>query len=453
VSSITLPIDLNEPKNCSANEMRSPLLGFSSINVDTLPIEVDASPIGVDVSLAIDVDTLPIGVDTAPAIDVDTSLIDANTSTVHTPIDVDALDEQSLALRPNSVNTQQCCGIMITFPAGTSPHSSYPYGIHDELWDPWDYTVTGGVMALHAKRCSDIPQRLIGSGRCERCEMLTENANLQGIIRRIETGVHENTHLVYHSIGGLITLVRRKTGKVKALRLRRLNDARKLAGKAVVLDDMKRWVMAVGSGKVERVDRLVRVNLTRNGGIRNLLELYDRAARQVYHPQNYTEEDDLRGLLLWRLGGARVAGIAHRALNLPSLSTLRRRTIIPRLLVSALTPSRLEVETNVISNFEDIKNLLETHQVVHQVLMLDELKTEERLRHDPDSNKFQGVCREHGHKTSLEFNSEKEVDLLLEAVDKGELHVTVEVWFENSQLLACSHDLIGDCGGNWCVER
>ena len=114
MSSITLPIDSNEPKNCSANEMRSPLLGFSSINVDTLPIEVDASPIGVDVSLAIDVDTLPIGVDTAPAIDVDTSLIDANTSTVHTPIDVDALDEQSLALWPNSVNTQRCCGIMIT---------------------------------------------------------------------------------------------------------------------------------------------------------------------------------------------------------------------------------------------------------------------------------------------------------------------------------------------------
>ncbi len=263
------------------------------MNVDTLPIEVDASPIDVNVSLAIDVDTLPIGVDTAPAIDVDTSPIEPNTSSVHMPTDVDALDEQSLALWPNDVNPQRCCGITITFPAGTTPHSSYPYGIHDELGDPWDYTVTGGIMTLHAKRCSDLPQRLKGSGRCERCEMLTENANLEGIIRRIETGVHENTHLVYHSIGGLITLVRRKTGEVKALRLRRLNDAKKLAGKAVALDDMKRWVMAVGSGKVERVDHLVRVNLARKGGIRNLLELYDRAARQVYHPQNYTEEDDL----------------------------------------------------------------------------------------------------------------------------------------------------------------
>ncbi len=133
--------------------------------------------------------------------------------------------------------------------------------------------------------------------------------------------------------------------------------------------------------------------------------------------------------MLWRLGGARVAGIAHHALNLPSLSTLRHHTIIPCLLISAHAPTRLEIETNVVSNFEAIYELLETHQVVHQIFMLDELKTEERLRHDLDSNKIQGVCREHGYKTSLEFNSEKEVDLLLGAIDKKEIHVAVEVWF------------------------
>ena len=280
-------------------------------------------------------------------------------------------------------------------------------------------------MILRAKGCTI---KMHGdAGCCKNCKTLAENSNLQGILQRIGKGVHENTPLAYHSIGGLVTLVRRKTRQVKALRLRKLNDAQKLAGKAVALDDMKRWVMAVGSGKVERVDRLVRVNLARKGGIRNLLDLYNRAAQQVYHPQNYTEEDNLRGLLLWRLGGTRVAEIAHRALNLPSLSTLRQRTLIPRLLVSPHTPTKLEVETNVISNFENVFDLLENQQVVHQIFMLDELKTEERLRHDIESNKILGPCREHGHMTSLEFNSEKEVDLLLESIDKGEVHLAVEV--------------------------
>jgi hypothetical protein len=118
--------------------------------------------------------------------------------------------------------------------------------------------------------------------------MLTDNANLQGILQQIETGVHPNTPLLYHSVGGLVTLVQRKTGEVKVLHLKRLNNVNQLVGKAVALDDMKHWVMAIGSCKVEQVDHLVRVNPTRKGGIQNLLDLYDHATQQVYHPRNYT---------------------------------------------------------------------------------------------------------------------------------------------------------------------
>ena len=339
------------------------------------------------------------------------------------PIDVDAIEDSPIALLHKK---QQCRGIQVGFPPGSSTHSSYPFGIHDELGDPWDYSVTKGVMVLRGKGCVANTANP-DSSLCNSCELLNKNGNLQGVLQRIKTGIHENTHLTYHSIGGLVTLARRKTGEIKALRLKRLNDARKLAGKAVALDDMKRWVMAIGSGKVERVDRLVRINLARKGGIRNLLDLYDRAARRVYHPRNYTEEDDLRGLLLWRLGGARVAGIAHHALNLPSLSTLRRRTFIPRLLISSSVPTRHEVETNVANGFETLYELLDRHRVVHQVFMLDELKTEERPRLDDESNKIIGVCREHGKKTSLEFTCEQEVNLLLECVDKGDVHLAVEV--------------------------
>ena len=81
------------------------------------------------------------------------------------------------------------------------------------------------------------------------------------------------------------------------------------------------------------MERLVRINLARKGGIRNLLDLYDRAAKQIYQPRNYMEEDYLRALLLWQLAGARVEGILHHALGLPLLSTLHRHTIIPCLLI------------------------------------------------------------------------------------------------------------------------
>ena len=294
------------------------------------------------------------------------------------PIDINAKDHPPCLAPPqHNPKLKMCCSIQIDFPPGKSAHSSYPYGIYDELGDPWDYSITGGVMVLCAKGCTSKAQCTSASRCCKNCKALTENGKLQGVLRQIKTGVHENTHLMYYSVGGLITILRRKTGEVCALRLRRFNDAQKLAGKAVALDNFKRWVMTVGSGKVEWVDRLARINLTRKGGIQHLLDLYDHAARQVYHPRNYTGEDNLHGLLLWWLGGAQVVGIAHHALNLPSLDTLCCCTLIPRLLISSLSPTRLEVEMNIDSNFESIYDLLQDHHIIHQILMLDELKTEE----------------------------------------------------------------------------
>jgi hypothetical protein len=66
----------------------------------------------------------------------------------------------------------------------------------------------------------------------------------------------------------------------------------------------KQFIIAIGSSKVEHVERLIKTSIAQNCGIRKCLELLDKVAQQVYRTRNYTEEDELRGLLLWRLGGA-----------------------------------------------------------------------------------------------------------------------------------------------------
>ena len=343
-------------------------------------------------------------------------------------IDVDALPEEILSPvnLHDPVNDRICPGIKIDIPAGKSAHSSYPFGLHDEFGDPWNYSVTEGRLALYSRRC--MGKVFSGREQCLPCQRLGDDNRLQGIIRRMEQGVHENSNLVYHSIGGLIEIVRRKIAEIKTLKLKVLNDAKNLAGKAKVIDEFKQWVMAVGSGRVERVDRLVRINLARRGGIRNLLNLYERAAQGIYKPRNYTEEDHLRGLLLWQLGGARLAGIGHRALHLPSLSTLRRNTVLPQLIVSPSMPTTKEIMENVMNVFAPIKALIsDTRKAVHQVLMFDELKVEERPRYDEKTNKILGLCREHGK--GLEFASEREVQVLLESVKNKEVHLAVDVSF------------------------
>lgn len=74
---------------------------------------------------------------------------------------------------------------------------------------------------------------------------------LKGILDRISDGVNENSPFHFHGSGGMIEIMRRKTGQVRALKLNCLGDVRKLVRKANAIDLYKEWVMAIGSGKVK----------------------------------------------------------------------------------------------------------------------------------------------------------------------------------------------------------
>lgn len=184
--------------------------------------------------------------------------------------------------------------------------------------------------------------------------------------------------------------------------------------------------MAISSSKVERVDRLVRNGLKRRLGIRSMIDMLENVAK-VYRPKNYSEEDMLRGLLFWRLGGGRVAEFAHRSLDLPSLRTLRQNTIVSPIIASAAFPTVLDIQQNMHACVGSIADLLGDTNIVHQILMFDELKVEERLRWDDKTNMIQGVCREHGKVASLEYTSRHEVDLLFDMLEQEEVHFSTNV--------------------------
>jgi hypothetical protein len=51
------------------------------------------------------------------------------------------------------------------------------------------------------------------------------------------------------------------------------------------------------------------------------------------------------------------------------------------------------------------------------------------------SNYFLGVCREHGHKTSLEFINERDMEEVFSALDSGEVQYVAEVAVTDANLL------------------
>jgi hypothetical protein len=226
---------------------------------------------------------------------------------------------------------------------------------------------------------------------------LGKNETLKKIILRYTNGVNENTQLVYHSIAGLIDVVRRKTSTIDGLRLHRLNDARKLVGHEGVIDVHKQMLMALSTQHIPRIDRVLRVAFDCGRGIHSMLELVKKAAEGTYHPKSFEEEDDLQALLFLRLGGARVADIAHRIFGTPSVSVIRTQTTIPQILPSPGFLTCSEIEQNITACFEGLLDMLgNSEQNAHAVLMFDELAVEKWPRWDDKSNKVLGVCCEHG---------------------------------------------------------
>jgi hypothetical protein len=244
----------------------------------------------------------------------------------------------------------------------------------------------------------------------------------------MDEGVHENAKFAYHSFNGLSKILDRKSKKLEFFQLRGLNQARKLLIKAGELSEYKRFALAISSEKVERVDRVIAQGLAQKKGIRGIMASLEAAAQGIYHPKNFTEEEAMRALLAWRLGGNRLAHINHRSRDDPSLTYLRRISFTPPIIPSHAQPTVLEVSTNVSATFSNVLEIIQSRiPVLHTVVAFDELATEKRVRWDPKTNFFLGICREHGHRTSLEFNNEGDMQEVFRCLDDGELHYAAEV--------------------------
>ena len=340
---------------------------------------------------------------------------------------LDGTDQRRHNHFPKTRKKWPCKGLLVVFPDGKNHHTSYPFGMHRERSMPWNYKSIDDTFYIQAKSCQDWSSE---AGRaCADCEKLTSTTFYIGIMERIQRGAHENILLVYHGVGGLITIVRQKIDVVAQLRMSKLNDSRKLLVKAVTLEDHKQLVLAISSRRVECVAPLIQAVLKNRAGIGTIIQQYERAAEKLYKPKGYTNEDIMQSIVLLQLGGARVAAFAHRSLALPSPTTIRHNTILLMLVVSPSTPSLVDIEANILSCYSAFNSVRpsDKNTIIHQVLMLDELAVKKRVQWDDSGNQFQGTCREHNHRIPLEFTSETELDILCEALENDEVHLAAEM--------------------------
>lgn len=364
---------------------------------------------------------------------------------MHTVIDVDVFEyEDTIQGAHESVPpSQKCSGYALAFPGQKSPFSSYPFALHDTLVLPWELRTKGGIMSVIATSCTGVS---INGLSCSPCRQLKKNTTLEGILDRLKDGAHSNTTLRWYGFNELHEKVREKNQQIDFYRLRGLNQAKKLLGKAAALSYEKRLVMAIASGEVQRVDRVLAIGLRQKKSARALMAVLSAAAQGFYKPQSYTEEEAMNAILSWRLFGNRSAAINRNSKGAPSVSYLRSRSTVPPIVPSPRKPTAKEVETNIKSVLQGILEVMHEPMApgrnIHAVLMFDELATEKRIRWDPLTNCFLGVCRQHAHYSSTEFINEDDMVELFRAIDDGEIHHAGEVretltrhsmWLSDSQ--------------------
>lgn len=343
------------------------------------------------------------------------------------------------AILPTAQNAPRlsspCKGIVLEFPEGQTPHTSYPFAIHDAHQLAWGFTLDLGKFYLRSNQC--LHESTDGAPICRFCKDLDENDGiLQGIKSRIRTGVPVHAGNAYKPIGAFIAANRRLRESYNSKRLALFNANVKLGVRSRTIETYKRLVMAIANGGIRRVDAVLRVALRNGRGVSAVLNLIDRAAKGLYKPRDETEEEMSLSLLILRIGGTRLADIAHRTFGLAAPSTTRNRQPTEPLRVSVSLPTNDELTHNIrvstgVTGTDAACSARDSGTPPHPhcgyVLMFDELKVEETVRWDPQSNKVQGICREHGHTCSLEFCDIDDIHALCDAVKEGTVHLAKEV--------------------------
>jgi hypothetical protein len=134
-----------------------------------------------------------------------------------------------------------------------------------------------------------------------------------------------------------------------------------------------------------------------------------------------------------------VAEINHRANNAPSVSYLRTHSTVPPIILSHEQPTVQQVTSNVKATFEGVLDVIHGEncsKIIHTVFMFDEIATEKRIRWDPKTNYFLGLCREHAHHTATEFINEGDMEKLFQMLDDRKVHHAGEVrtfWFASAE--------------------
>ena len=112
-------------------------------------------------------------------------------------------------LGPTNTSANLCKGYTFTFSDEKSPHTSYPFALHDTLVPSWDYSLRNGIIALFSQACLMFIHE--GGKSCRPCQLLWENKILEKNSHLNQWRVHGNAGYAYYGFLALSEVLCCKT--------------------------------------------------------------------------------------------------------------------------------------------------------------------------------------------------------------------------------------------------
>ncbi|GJE91565.1 hypothetical protein PsYK624_077150 [Phanerochaete sordida] len=295
---------------------------------------------------------------------------------------------------PRRSRSHTCPGISLDWPKddffATYPFQRHGYGMKS-LGYRFCYVESNGTrFRVRSDFC--LGQRQSDGAPCLQCAAARSKVDH---LADLASSVASHTNYKWLTHEQLRDLLREKDAALRKWKLMALSLTRKYGSVLDKLDDARRFIMAVATKDVPRLQQLVRQGLKEHASISKIVQRVEDSLNKVYHARGYSEDDKDVSLMVLRLGGRKLLYALSQYIGIPSLRTLRRNALFTRLMPSIGAPQQDDIAFNLQSVINSRQPPAELLQRTGVTLTWDEVALDETAQWFPHSNRVGGFCREH----------------------------------------------------------
>jgi hypothetical protein len=334
------------------------------------------------------------------------------------------IKDRILAIMAQQTRPYACAGVSLDIPGPFA--ENYAAAVHAREKLPWT-TVDFDCGCIFAQQCSRMMKH--PGATCAPCAALRTNPKLIKFVARAgdETIHLSTTNSPLLSSTQMNNRLNHHKAKSDKLNLSIFNNQKKLRRMLQVQDMHNEILQLVADNKIDRLKQVISGRLEAGGKVRSVLKAIAKAAEGTGSAKQFNQEDYDAALMVLRLGGHRLVRVMQKYIGLMSSRSIALSEFAKteRFLACA-HGSNQHVRDMCTRNMKEFVFKRKPGARSGWNIQFDDVALDERGRWGSETNNALGFCKEHSSGFNMEITSSKDIEILAQAVEGGQLHLAKE---------------------------